>query len=382
MIEARNLRKRYGATTAVDDLSFDVRPGMVTGLLGPDGAGKSTTIRLMLGLAGGAGETLFDGVPYRRLRRPLREVGVVHATSTVHPGRRARTHLRMLAATAGVGRRRVEEVIDWVGLAAVAGKRPRAYSQGMAQRLALAGALLGDPRVLILDEPAEGLDPAGGQWLRGFLRAYAAEGRTVLVSGRRLEELAGTADRLVVIRNGRLQADESADAFTSRSDRAGRVLVRTPHVERLRTLVAEYGAEVIRSEDHQLAVAGLDRATIGELAFRNGIVLHELAERGAALDETLGAPLALVPSGSRCPITDPVPRSSGRHAGRREDAAQTGLGGEVTRIPAQVGGPFGELAHSGAGGEDTQAFDVVTHLATGSARAVDDHEVVAVGRGA
>ncbi|WP_019876811.1 ABC transporter ATP-binding protein [Sporichthya polymorpha] len=344
MIQARNLRKKYGGVAAVDDLSFDVRPGVVTGFLGPNGAGKSTTIRLMLGLDRGEGETLFDGVPYRKLRQPLREVGYVSDVRALHPGRKARTHLRMLAASQGIGRKRVDEVLDWVGLTTVARKRPRAYSLGMVQRLGLAAALLGDPRVLILDEPANGLDPAGIQWLRGFLRAYAAEGRTVFVSSHQLAEMSQMADHLVVIGQGRLIADEPADVFAGRSSTAGRVLVRTPHVERLRRLLAEVGADVERGENSELAVGGVDRAIIGELAFRNGIVLHELTLRSAPLEDAF---LELTAPRSQFTARAVVPA----HAAG-------------PRIPAQA-------TSSGPADWDTQTFDVVGEFERDGAAAAD-----------
>lgn len=277
MIEARNLRKTYGSLVAVDDLSFDVRPGVVTGLLGPHGSGKSSTIRLMLGLDSGGGQTRYDGVPYRRLRNPMRHVGTVGDIRAFHPGRRARSHLMMLAASQGIGRARVDEVIEWVGLGEVARQRQGRFSLGMSQRLALGGALLGDPRVLILDEPTDGLDPAGMRWLCGFLRALAAEGRTVLVSGTDLASLARMADHVIVIANGRLVADEPSAVFAGRGDVGELVLIRTPHLERLGRLLAERGAAVARREDHQLAVQGIDRAAVGDLAFRNGIVLHQLS---------------------------------------------------------------------------------------------------------
>jgi ABC-2 type transport system ATP-binding protein len=210
----------------------------------------------------------------------------------------------------------VDEVIEWVGLGAVARRRPRSYSQGMAQRLALAAALLGDPKVLILDEPANGLDPAGARWLRGFLRAFAAEGRTVFVSGERADELAQVADQLIVIERGRLVAAEPAALYTGRGSAAEQVLVRTPHLERLSRLLAGHGATVTRAEDHQLAVRGLDRATVGDLAFRDGIVLHELRIGVAAVapevDEVATATY----------IPPQPPRTRRRHAageGRDED---------------------------------------------------------------
>ena len=268
MIEARNLRKTYGSQVAVDDLSFDVRPGLVSGFLGPDGAGKSSTIRLMLGLDHGGGQTRFEGVPYRRLNQPMRVVGAVGDARAFHPGRRARSHLRMLAAAQGITRERVDEVLEWVGLAVdVADRRLRTFSIGMSQRLALGAALLGDPRVLILDEPTEGLDPAGAKWLRGFLRAFAAEGRIVFVSGNDVSALAQTADHLVVIEKGRLVADEPTAVFVGRHGVGELVLVRTPHLERLGRLLSATGARVRRAEDHQLAVSGLDLATVGDLAF-------------------------------------------------------------------------------------------------------------------
>jgi len=285
MIQARHLSKKYGGKVAVDDLSFEVQPGLVTGFLGPNGAGKSTTMRLMLGLDNGAGMTLFDGVPYRKLRHPLQEVGSLLEVKGFHPTRRARNHLRMLAASHGISRRRVDEVLEWVGLESVARKRPKGYSFGMAQRLGLAAALLGDPRTLILDEPANGLDPAGINWLRGFLKSFAADGRTVFVSSHLLAEMALMADHLVVIGQGRLIADEPTEAFTARSSKGGAVLVRTPHVERLATILDTHGATVAREEPNVLAVTGFGRPEIGELAFRNGIVLHELATRQAALED-------------------------------------------------------------------------------------------------
>jgi ABC-2 type transport system ATP-binding protein len=285
MIQARHLSKAYGGKVAVDDLSFEVRPGLVTGFLGPNGAGKSTTMRLMLGLDNGAGMTLFDGVPYRKLRRPMHQVGTLLEVKAFHPTRRARNHLRMLAASHGISRRRVDEVLEWVGLDSVASKRPKSYSFGMAQRLGLAAALLGDPHTLILDEPANGLDPAGINWLRGFLKSFAADGRTVFVSSHLLAEMAMMADHLIVIGQGRLIADEATEEFTARSSKGGAVLVRTPHVERLAKILDTQGANVVREEANVLAVSGFGRPEIGELAFRNGIVLHELTTRTAALED-------------------------------------------------------------------------------------------------
>jgi ABC-2 type transport system ATP-binding protein len=217
MIEARGLSKRYGATVAVDGLSFDARPGVVTGFLGPNGSGKSTTMRLILGLdTPNAGQARIGGRRYRDLRWPLREVGALLEARAFHPGRSARAHLRALAASNGIPRSRVEEVLDLVGLAEVAGRRAGRFSLGMGQRLGIAAALLGDPGVLLLDEPANGLDPEGIRWTRDLLRSLAAEGRTVFVSSHLIGELARTADRVVVIGRGRLLADTSVAELSAR----------------------------------------------------------------------------------------------------------------------------------------------------------------------
>lgn len=278
MIQARALTKRYGGIVAVDDLSFDVLPGRVTALLGPNGAGKSTALRLMLDLERGGGETRYDGRRYRRLRRPGTEVGACVGTGGAHPGRRVRAHLAMLASAGRIPSRRVDEVLDLVGLTPVAGARTRVLSAGALGRLALASALLGDPGTLILDEPATGLDPQGLRWLRDFLRAYAAEGRTVLVAGHILAETARCADRVLVISRGRLVADESATDFLRRGVREG-VSVRTPQVARLSALLRAEGVHTTRPGGTALTVLGADRARVGEIAFRGGILLHELAER-------------------------------------------------------------------------------------------------------
>ena len=215
MIVARGLTKRYGDKAAVDDLSFEVRPGVVTGFLGPNGAGKSTTMRLMLDLDYGDGQTRFDGRRFRDIHQPMREIGTVLEGGPFHPTRRARNHLRMLAAANSISTRRVDEVLAMVGLAEVARKKPRGFSLGMAQRLGLAAALLGDPHTLILDEPANGLDPHGIQWLRDLLKMLASQGRTVFVSSHLLPEMALMADELVVIGRGRLIASGTVDSFVS-----------------------------------------------------------------------------------------------------------------------------------------------------------------------
>ena len=284
MIEASALTKRYGDKLAVDDLSFRVRPGQVTGFLGPNGAGKSTTMRLMLGLDYGGGRTTFDGKTYRDLANPAGAVGAVLEAGSFHPTRSARNHLRLLAAPSRISDRRVDEVLALVGLSSVAKKGPKGFSMGMGQRLGLAAALLGDPDVLILDEPANGLDPQGINWLRGYLQAYAASGRTVFVSSHLLAEMAQMADHLVVIGRGRLIADVATAEFVSRSS-LNAVTVRSPQADRLAALLREHPAAVTAEPDGALTVTGMEPARIGELAFHAGIMLHELATRVATLEE-------------------------------------------------------------------------------------------------
>src|SRR3954454_12399561 len=275
MITCRGLGKRFGDVQAVHDLSFDVRPGVVTGFLGPNGAGKSTTMRLMLDLDRGLGETRFDGRRYRDLVRPLHVVGAVLEARSFHPTRRARDHLWMLAAATGLPAARADEVLERVGLAGVAHARPNEFSLGMSQRLALAQALLGDPDVLVLDEPANGLDPQGIRWLRDFLRSYASGGRTVFVSSHVLAEIAQTADNVIIINRGRLIAHESLAEVQARAT-AG-VRVRSPDSERLRAALAEAGIETTVVDGDRFVARTLDPARVGELAAANGVVLHELA---------------------------------------------------------------------------------------------------------
>ena len=283
MIEARGLAKRFGSTLAVDDLSFTVEPGKVTGFLGPNGAGKSTTLHLMLGLVRGGGRTLFDGRPYRELDCPMRAVGAVLEARAFHPRRSARNHLRMLAAAARVPDRRVDQVLDQVGLSSVAQRRTGGFSLGMAQRLGLAAALLAEPRALLLDEPANGLDPHGVAWLRELLRAQAAEGRAVLVSSHVLAEMQLLADHLLVIGRGRLLADEPTDRLLRRSLRS-HVLVRSPDAAQLAELLTGQGATVQRSGDGELTVFGASARAVGELAHQHRLRLHELASRTASLE--------------------------------------------------------------------------------------------------
>jgi ABC-2 type transport system ATP-binding protein len=285
VIEARGLTKRYGSTLAVDDLSFDVVPGRVTGFLGPNGAGKSTTMRLIVGLdSPTAGTVTVAGRPYRSKRRPLFEVGAMLESAAVHPGRNARAHLLALAQANGIGRRRVEQVLALVGLDAVARRRAGTFSLGMTQRLGVAAALLGDPGVLLLDEPVNGLDPDGVVWIRTLLRSLAAEGRTVFVSSHLMSEMALTADHLIVIGRGRLIADTGVAEFV-RATSAGHVRVRTPQPDRLAALLREHGAAVDPTGDGALAVTGIDAPAVGELAAGHGIVLHELTTREPSLEE-------------------------------------------------------------------------------------------------
>jgi ABC-2 type transport system ATP-binding protein len=285
MIEAKNLTKRYGDKTVVDDLSFTVEPGRVTGFLGPNGAGKSTTMRLLLGLdRPDAGEATVNGVPYRELDRPLSVVGALLEARAVHTGRSAFHHLLCLAQTQGIGRRRVEEVIEQVGLASVAHKRAGGFSLGMGQRLGIAAALLGDPAALVLDEPVNGLDPEGIVWIRNLMKSLAAEGRAVFVSSHLMNEMAVTADHLIVIGRGRLVADCSTEEFIERSTERS-VLVRTPDGTQLAGLLRREGATVTRTAEGDLDVTGIEAPRIAELAAADGLVLHELTTRRGSLEE-------------------------------------------------------------------------------------------------
>ncbi len=285
MIEAKNLTKRYGDKTAVNDLSFTVEPGRVTGFLGPNGAGKSTTMRLLLGLdRPDAGEATVNGVPYRDLSRPLRVVGALLEARAIHTGRSAYDHLLCLAQTQGLGRRRVEEVIEQVGLASVARKRAGGFSLGMGQRLGIAAALLGDPAALVLDEPVNGLDPEGILWIRNLMKSLAAEGRAVFVSSHLMNEMAVTADHLIVIGRGRLVADCSTQEFIERSTEQS-VLVRTPDGTQLAELLQGKGATVTATDEGDLDVTGLEAARIAELAAADGLVLHELSTRRGSLED-------------------------------------------------------------------------------------------------
>lgn len=284
MIEAKNLTKRYGGKTAVDDLSFIVEPGKVTGFLGPNGAGKSTTMRLLLGLDHpNGGDATIDGRHYRDLRHPLGVVGALLEARAVHTGRSAYNHVLCLAQTQGIGKKRVAEVLHLVGLHDVARKRAGGFSLGMGQRLGLAAALLGDPSVLILDEPVNGLDPEGIVWIRNLMKQLAAEGRTVFVSSHLMNEMAVTAEHLIVIGRGRLVADCSTEEFIERSTEQT-VLVRSPDAERLAEAVELAGGKVTQNGSGELSVANMEAAHIGEVAAAGGLVLHELTPRRGSLE--------------------------------------------------------------------------------------------------
>lgn len=279
MIEVAGLTKRYGARLAVDGLSFQVWPGRITGFLGPNGAGKSTTIRLVLGLDAPTGGTAtVNGRPYHQLPAPLREVGSLLEAWAVHGGRSAYHHLLYLARSNGVGRRRVAEVLDLVGLTSVAGDRTRTFSLGMSQRLGIAAALLGDPAVLILDEPVNGLDTEGIRWIRGLLKDLAAQGRTVFLSSHLMSEMEQTADHLIVIGAGRLIADTTMHEFIQRNSQPV-TLVRSPQPDQLRSVLQAGGAQVQLDASGAWRVSGIDSATIGDIAHAQQIALHELSPR-------------------------------------------------------------------------------------------------------
>jgi ABC-2 type transport system ATP-binding protein len=283
-LEVRNLTKRYGKTLAVDDLSFAVEAGRVTGFLGPNGAGKTTTMRALMGLLRpSGGQALVEGGPPGAMVDPLRTIGAALEATAFHPGRSGRNHLRTLAIAAGIPPSRVEEVLEMVELTGAANRRVKGYSLGMRQRLALAAALLGEPRILILDEPANGLDPQGMRWLRDLLRGQAAEGRTVLVSSHLLSEISQTADELVVIRDGKLVSQTSLAEFTTGG--AGRTRVRAARLDDLAAGLKERGASVERDGEGAVLVAGLSAEQIGELALERGIALHELAPQESSLED-------------------------------------------------------------------------------------------------
>ena len=285
MIQAQGLTKAYSGTTVVDHVSFSVRPGVVTGFLGPNGAGKSTTMRMMVGLDRPTeGSVTIAGRSYRDLPAPLREVGVLLESRSIHTGRTAFMHLRVLAATHGIARSRVSDLIDLVGLGEVADKRVGTFSLGMTQRLGIAAALLGDPATLVLDEPVNGLDPDGIRWIRNLLKDLAAQGRTVFVSSHLMSEMALTAEHVVIIGKGRLLADLPIEEVLASASRAS-VLVRSPDALRLEAALAGPGVVLNRPATDLLTVTGLTAAQIGDRALAEGIAVHELTPRQASLEE-------------------------------------------------------------------------------------------------
>jgi ABC-2 type transport system ATP-binding protein len=284
VITIQGLTKRFGPVTAVDDLSFQVDQGTVVGFLGPNGAGKTTTLRTLLGLVTPtAGSARIDGQPYRALAEPIRHVGAVLEASSFHPGRSARNHLRVVATAAGLPLARADAVLDQVGLAQAARRRVGGFSLGMRQRLGLATALLGDPQVLILDEPANGLDPEGVHWLRGFLRQLADQGRTVLVSSHVLAEVAQTVDQVVIIAAGRLVTQSTLAALTARTDQL--VRVRTPQAETLRSLLTAQGIQADPDGADQLLAAGTTSEVVGKAAAAAGIVIYEMGVERSNLED-------------------------------------------------------------------------------------------------
>jgi ABC-2 type transport system ATP-binding protein len=285
MIEARGLTKRYGDTLAVDDLSFSVAPGKITGFLGPNGAGKTTTMRMILGLdQPTAGEVMVAGQPFARLSRPMRQVGALLDAKALHGGRSAYNHLLCLAQSNNLPTKRINEVLGLVGLSEVARKRAGGFSLGMGQRLGIAAALLGDPQILMFDEPVNGLDPEGILWIRNLMKALAAEGRTVFVSSHLMSEMENTADHLLVIGRGKLIADCTVDEFIAANSQQT-VRVRTPELDQLAKLVASAGGTVRENGGGVLVISGLDVGEVGDLAYENSIRLHELSQLHASLEQ-------------------------------------------------------------------------------------------------
>jgi ABC-2 type transport system ATP-binding protein len=285
MIAVEGLTKRYGDKLAVDQLSFNVRPGVVTGFLGPNGSGKSTTMRMIMGLdKPNAGTVTIDGHQYHELNWPLRQVGALLEAKAIHPGRSARNHLRMLAEANRINLSRVDAVLDIVGLTGVSGQRAGKYSLGMGQRLGIAAALLGDPQILLFDEPINGLDPDGIRWVRNLLKGLAREGRTVFVSSHLMSEMALTADEVVIIGKGRLISQVRIEDLLSQSSQRS-VRVRSPQLKDLKSALESNGAATTLEEDGSLSVRGVDEVAIGDLAARLSMTIHELSPQSASLEE-------------------------------------------------------------------------------------------------
>ena len=285
MIEARGLTKRYGETVAVDNLSFSVAPGKITGFLGPNGAGKTTTMRLILGLdRPTSGTVTVDGRPFTQVTQPMRQVGALLDAKALHGGRSAYNHLLCLAQSNDLPTSRVKEVLALVGLSDVAKRRAGGFSLGMGQRLGIAAALLGDPKILMFDEPVNGLDPEGILWIRNLMKALAAEGRTVFVSSHLMSEMENTADHLLVIGRGKLIADCTVDEFISANSQLT-VRVRTPQPDQLAKLAATVGGTVTEPGDGSIVISGLEPSQVGDLAYENSVRLHELAPLHASLEQ-------------------------------------------------------------------------------------------------
>jgi ABC-2 type transport system ATP-binding protein len=284
MLKIDHLTKKYSDTLAVDDLDFDVNPGVVTGFLGPNGSGKSTTMRIILGLDHPTkGRATINGVAYHDLKEPLREVGALLDAKALHPGRTARNHLRALAASNKIKRSRVDDVLEFVGITSVANKKVGGFSLGMSQRLGIAGALLGDPGVLLFDEPVNGLDPEGIRWIRDFFRSLAIEGRTVFVSSHLMSEMAVSADQIIVIGRGKFITQGSVDELTANAN--GTVLVRTSDNARLATIIEGLKGTVHQEHEHELTVGLLSSDEIGQAAFGAGITVLELTPQRASLED-------------------------------------------------------------------------------------------------
>ncbi|NNN00822.1 MAG: ABC transporter ATP-binding protein [Acidimicrobiaceae bacterium] len=284
MLKVEHLTKQYGSTTAVDDLNFEVKSGVVTGFLGPNGSGKSTTMRIILGLDHPSkGRATVNGQNYADLKSPLREVGALLDAKAVHPGRTARNHLRSLATSNQIKLSRVDEVLEFTGITSVANKRVGGFSLGMSQRLGIAAALLGDPAVLLFDEPVNGLDPEGIRWIREFFRSLAAEGRTVFVSSHLMSEMAVSADQIIVIGRGKFITQGSVDDLTKTAQ--GSVLVRTSDPTLLQQVLLSHGAQVQATNESMLTVSGLSSDEVGKIAFASGLTLYELTPQRASLEE-------------------------------------------------------------------------------------------------
>ena len=309
MIEAHELTKRYGAKTAVDTISFTIAPGTVTGFLGPNGAGKSTTMRMIMGLdRPTSGTVTVNGKPYGHHRSPLREVGALLDAKAVHPGRSARSHLRTMAATHNIKASRVDDVIEMTGLAGVASKRVGGFSLGMGQRLGIAAALLADPRTLILDEPVNGLDPEGVQWVRQLVRSLAADGRTIFLSSHLMSEMSQTADQLLVIGRGRIITAGPVQQVIDSVSGVG-VRVRSPRATELAAALTRDRVTVTSPEPGTLEVSGATAEHVGEVAFAHGLLLHELSPRSASLEE---AYMSLTQDAVEYRSGAPVSRTPGR----------------------------------------------------------------------